>query len=68
MMGQSVQVRRHGIDGRERRIRSRRDRRLDAILLTLVLREQRPLLLELVLVVVVLSLLVVSTLIGHVRG
>lgn len=65
VVGKAVQMRRHGVDWRERRV-GRRDGRLDAVVLAVVL-EQGALLLLQLLVVVVLALLVVA-LVGHVRG
>lgn len=67
VVGQPVQVRGHGVDGSECRVRRRRNRRLNAVVLALVLREQRSLLLQVLFVVVVaLTLLMVASIIGHV--
>lgn len=65
-----VQVRGHGVDGGERRIGGGgHGRAVDAVILTFMLGEQRSLLLKLLLVVIFgLALLMVASIIRHVRG
>lgn len=68
MVREPIEVRSHRIDRCKCRIRGGRHRRLDAVVLALVLSKQSPLLLQLLLMVLVaLPLLVVATFIRHVR-
>lgn len=65
---QPVQMRRHGVNRRKCRIRRGRNGWLQgSLFLSFVLREQRSVLLQLLLVVLLLSLLMIATIIRHMR-
>lgn len=67
-MGQPVEVRSHGVYRGERRVSRGGHWGLDAVVLALVLGEQSSLLLQVLLVVIIaLALLVIASVIGHVR-